>query len=202
MPENINPAAPSAPEPPVKQAPKVSQPAPDAGHVPMSEEMDSAKWTLPPIVPVVIALAAIAIVVAVVAFVNRPRPSAVGNITKVIAAEDSGNVLVAVHLKFDNATEGPLQISNISSELETTDGKKFKDGAAPAVDLERYLQASPELAEGKIEPLKEEMKIPPRKSQAGMVIFAYPVAKDDFDKRKSLTVRVDFYDRPAIVLKQ
>jgi len=31
--------------------PKATQPAPDAGHIPITEEMDSAKWTLPPAPP-------------------------------------------------------------------------------------------------------------------------------------------------------
>ena len=35
----------------------IEKPTYDAGHVPMGEEMDSARWTLPPIVPVAIAAA-------------------------------------------------------------------------------------------------------------------------------------------------
>ena len=39
----------------------------DAGHVPITEELDSAKRTLPPAAPVAIALVAVAIVVAIIA---------------------------------------------------------------------------------------------------------------------------------------
>ena len=42
-----------------ENAPK--PPPPDAGHIPMTEEMDSARWTLPPIVPLLIAAAAVAL---------------------------------------------------------------------------------------------------------------------------------------------
>lgn len=195
MPENANPAPSQTPKP------KPAEPAFDAGHVPITEELDSPRWTLPPIVPILIALAGVAIVVAIVAFSNRPRPSATGNITKVVSVDMSENVLVVVDLKFDNATEGKLWIKNISSEVETPDGKKFSDTAAPSVDVDRYLQAFPALAEGKLEPLKEEMQIPPKGSQSGMVVFSYPVNKAAFDGRKSLSVRVDFYDRPAMILK-
>lgn len=196
MPENANPAPSKTP----KSRP--AGPTFDAGHVPMSEELDSPRWTLPPIVPILIALAGVAIVVGIVAFSNRPKPSATGNITKVVSAEMNDNVLVVVDLKFDNATEGKLWIKNINSEVEAPDGKKYTDTAAPSVDVDRYLQAFPALAEGKLEPLKEEMQIPPKGSQAGMVIFSYPVNKAAFDSRKSLTVRVDFYDRPAMILKK
>src|SRR3954471_24083830 len=64
--------------------PKAKKPeAPDAGHVPMTEEMDSAKWSLPPVVPVVVALAVVAIAVAIYAvhgtkFVPRPNGKVVG----------------------------------------------------------------------------------------------------------------------------
>lgn len=196
MPDNANPAS-----------QKTSNPSPqpgarDAAHVPMTEEFDSAKWTLPPFVPVLVALLAVGIVVAVVAYTNRPTPTASGSITKVISSDQSGNVLVAVHVNFRNEQEKQLWIREINSEVETADGKKYNDTAAPAVDLDRYLRGAPELAEGKIDPLKAEMKIPAHASQAGMVIFAYPVTKAVFDARKGYTVQVDFYDHAPMVLKQ
>lgn len=200
MPENANSAPSQTPENTPKS--KDASPTFDAGHVPMTEELDSPKWTLPPIVPILLALAGVAIVVAIVAFSNRPKPSAIGNITKVISAEMNDNVMVRVDLKFDNATEGKLWIKNISSEVQAPDGKTYTDGAAPAIDVNRYLTAFPALAEGKIEPLKEEMQIPPKGSQAGMVVFSYPVNKAAFDGRKSFAVRIDFYDRSPMVLKQ
>ena len=200
MPEQPKPGSgPGQPQPPSAQG---SQSSYDAGHIPITEELDSAKWTLPPIIPVVIALVAIAIIVGIVAFVNRPTPSATGSIMKVISADQEGNVLVAVHLKFDNKTEKALIIRNISSELEANDGKKYKDTAAPASDLNTYFQAFPQLAEGKIDPLKEEQKVAANGSQAGMAVFSYPVGKPQFDARKSLSVKIDFYDRSPMVLKQ
>jgi hypothetical protein len=191
MPENANPAP-----------PQTRQPSPDAGHVPITEEMDSAKWTLPPVVPILIAVVAVGIVIAVVAFTNRPTPHATGNITKVLSSDQESNVLVAVHLNFRNEKDEQLWIKDITSEVETPDGKKYTDTAAPAVDLDRYLRGAPELAEGKIGPLKAEMKIPAHGTQAGMVIFAYPVTKAVFDARKSYTVRIDFHDHSSMVLKQ
>lgn len=192
MPENAKPA------PPQNQPQRTT---PDAGHIPITEEMDSAKWTLPPIVPVLIALAAVAVVIAVVSYTNRPTPTASGNITKVLSSDQQGNVLVAVHLNFRNEKEKSVWIREIHSEVETADGKKYSDSAAPGVDVDRYLRGAPELAEDRIEPLKAEMKIPAHTNQAGMVIFAYPVGKADFDARKSFSVRVDFYDNAPLVMK-
>jgi hypothetical protein len=163
----------------------------------MTEEMDSPRWTLPPIVPIAIALVGVAIVVAIVAFANRPKPSATGTVTKVVSAQMEGdNTMVAVDLRFDNATEGKLWIKNISAELEAADGKKYNDSAAPAVDVNRYLTAFPVLAEAKLEPLKEEMQIPPKGAQEGMLIFSYPVKKSDFDTRKSSPFALTFTTAP------
>lgn len=195
-----------APQQPLPQAPQPtqsSQARPDAGHIPITEELDSAKWTLPPILPVVIALIVIVIIVGAVAYMNRPTPSAVGSITKVISVDEPGNTtMVAVHLKFDNQTEKPLWIRHISAEVETPDGKKLIDDAAPASDIKRYLEGFPELAQDKIDSLQEEQKVAPKGSHAGMTIFAYPIDKKTFDGRKSLSVRVEFYDRAPMVLKQ
>src|SRR5947209_19121880 len=68
---------------PTPPPPSPKPEAPDAGHVPMTEEMDSAKWSLPPIVPVLIALALVAIAVAIYTvhgtrFVPRPNGKVVG----------------------------------------------------------------------------------------------------------------------------
>ena len=193
---------------PAPQQPQTTQPTapsqtqPDAGHIPITEELDSAKWTLPPIVPVVIALVAIVVIVGVVAYINRPTPSATGSITKVISVDEQGNTMVAVHVKFDNQTEKPLWIKHITGEVETSDGKKLNDDAAPASDIKRYLEGFPDLAQDKIDSLQEEQKVAPKGSHAGMTIFSYPIDKKAFDGRKSLSVRVEFYDRAPMVLKQ
>lgn len=206
MPENPTPAPPPKPAEPAGATPsKPTQPAkpePEYAHVPMSEEFDKARWTLPPMAPVLIAAGVIAVIVAVVAFSTRPKPVLSGAITKVAAADQEGNALVAVQVRLDNVTEQQLWIRNVDSEVETADGKKYQDHAAAASDADRYFQAFPALTEAKADPLHEELKIPPKTSYTGVSIFSYPVDKKTFDQRKSLTLRIQVYDRPTIVVKQ
>jgi hypothetical protein len=168
----------------------------------MSEEFDRAKWTLPPLVPVLIAAAAIAIVVAVVSLSTRAKPAAGGAITKVASVDQQGTTMVAVQVKLDNKIEKQIWIKDISSELETTDGRKYTDHAAAAVDASRYLQAFPALREAQADPLRDELKIPSGTSFTGFSVFSYPVNKEVFDARKSLTVRIELYDQAALVLRQ
>jgi len=201
MPDDTKPTPPPPSNPPnanAKVKPKAAD-RPDAGHIPITEEMDSAKWTLPPIVPLLIAAVVVGILVAVVALSNRTKPSAALAITKVVSAAQESNTMVAIQIKLDNQVEGPLWIKQIQAEVETPDGKKFSDNAAPAVDAPRYVEAFPPLAEAKADWLKEDLKIPTKTSYSGVGIFSFPMDKAAFDKRKQVTVRIQLYDRPTLV---
>jgi hypothetical protein len=201
MPDDTKPTPPPPSNPPKANAPVKAQAAnaPDAGHIPMSEEMDGAKWTLPPIIPLLVAAVVVGILVAVVALSNRTKPSASLAITKVVSASQEANTMVAIQIKLDNQVEGPLWIKQIQAEVETPDGKKYTDNAAPGVDGPRYMEAFPPLAEAKADWLKEDLKIPTKTSFNGVAIFSYPVAKAAFDKRKQVTLRIQLYDRATLV---
>jgi hypothetical protein len=201
MPDSPNPTAPPPGNPPKTNQPVKPQAAnaPDAGHIPITEEMDSAKWTLPPIAPMLVAAVVVAILVAVVVLSNRTKPSASLAITKVVSASQESNTMVAIQIKLDNQVEGPLWIKQIQAEVETPDGKKYSDNAAPGVDGPRYMEAFPPLAEAKADWLKEDLKIPTKTSFNGVAIFSYPVDKATFDKRKQVTVRIQLYDRATLV---
>jgi hypothetical protein len=198
MPDNTNPTTPPPSGQPNAKPPAQAQQA-DAGHIPMSEEMDSAKWTLPPIIPLLIAGAVVAILVTVIVLSNRTKPSASLAITKVVSAAQENNTMVAIQIKLENQIEGPLWIKQIQAEVETPDGKKYSDSAAPGVDAPRYVEAFPPLAEAKADWLKEDLKIPTKTSFNGVAIFSYPVDKATFDKRKQVTLRIQLYDRPTLV---
>jgi hypothetical protein len=201
MPDNSIPTPPSPGSQPDAKPSRPPQAAsrPDAGHIPITEEMDSAKWTLPPIVPLLVAGALVAVLVAVVALSNRTKPSASMAITKIASAEQEGNTMVAIQVKLDNQVEGPLWIKGIRAEVETADGKKYEDTAAPGMDGPRYMEAFPPLEEAKADWLKEELKIPSKTSFNGVAIFSYPVDKTQFDGHKQVTLRVQLYDRPTLV---
>jgi hypothetical protein len=198
MPDETKPV--SASNPPSAASPSTPQASSsNAGHIPITEELDSAKWTLPPIVPLLVAGALVAVLVTVGVFSNRTKPSASLAITKIASADQEGNTMVAIQVKLDNQVEGPLWIKGIRAEVETADGKKYEDTAAPGMDGPRYMQAFPALEEAKADWLKEELKIPTKTSFNGVAIFSYPVDKSAFDARKQVTLRIQLYDRPTLV---
>lgn len=203
------------PENPTQPAP-APQSAERPGYVPMSEEFDSPKWTLPPVIPVVIGVAVVAIVVGVVLVGGRAKPGASAGITGVYAIDQKGQpgVLAIVQVHIHNVGSTPMWIKGSSVTIETDQGK-WSDDAASASDFKRYFQAYPELKQYEKAALAAETKIAAGADFDGMVLVGYPpppepnaatppasFTKADFDKRKSLTVNIDLYDRRPLQIKE
>jgi len=183
--------------------PKAPQPQYDAGHVPITEEFDSAKRSLPPAVPVVIALLVVGIVVAVIAFLERSKPVAQGGIDAVYASQpaDMTNTMVALQVTLRNVGGKALYIKSITANLKTDQGDQ-SDDAASASDYDRYFGAYPDLREHATQPLTVETKIMPGAEQKGTVLVAFPVTEQQFSARKDLNVTIVPYDQSPIVLRE
>ena len=201
--------------------PKPAAPRPDAGHIPMSEELDSARWSLPPIMPVVIAAAVLGLILGTYLLSSRKPPTSTGSALRVVAlplhTESSGSimpgapgtldqdvektdsVLVNIVLDVKNAIQKPMYLKNIQAKL-VTDKNEYTDDAAPASDYVRIVQAYPQLEIPGQKPLQGESTIPVNADQQGVVIFSFPIAREVWDKRKSLQAQVNFYDHAPLVL--
>ncbi len=175
----------------------------DAGHVPITEEFDSAKHTLPSAAPVLVAFVILSIIAGVLAFILRSKPLASGSIDSVYAVEQNSHAstFVVINLNFKNDTKKPLTIQGLRAELATDSGT-WPDDAAPAVDYPRYIQAYPELGNYVKEPLRIGNKIQPAETVSGSVLVAFPTTKANVEKRRSLAVDVSFKDRPTVTFKK
>ena len=172
----------------------------EAGHTPLTEEFDRAKWTLPPASMFFIALGIVALVVAAIAFLGRAKPVASGSINDVGVVQVSDNsVLAVVQFTMYNTTEKPLWIKEMGAKIKTDQGE-FSDTAASASDFERYFQGFPDLRIHAGTPMLVETKIPPGGRQSGTILVSFPINKDAFDKRQSLSVIVTPYDQRDVVL--
>jgi hypothetical protein len=170
----------------------------------VGEEFGTAKRNLPPVGIVLAAIFVIAIIVGVVAFHQRPKPQGAGSINFVAVAEVPNQhiVLAAITLTLRNTADRSLWIHTLKAELKTADGKDFEDEAASAVDLDRYFQLLPALKESSESPLPPETKLPPGTDKKGTIVVSFPVTKEAFDQRRSLTVTIQPYDQPLpIVLR-
>jgi len=200
-PTSPTPTTPQAAQPAAVQ-PQIKKDADDydRAHVPITEEFDKAKWTLPPWQPVAVALVIVAVVVGILSFVTKVKPqgkASIDNINAVQVTPDS--VLVAVNATLQNTGEKPLWIHDIKAQVKTDKGD-FTDDSAPGVDADRYYQAFPDLKQNTLTALLPEAKIAPGAQQQGTMVFSFPVNKDTFDKRKSLTLTIQPYDQKPVVL--
>ena len=198
-------------------------PAPrfDAGHVPMSEELDSPRWSLPPLLPVLIAAVVLAVILGVYLLSSKQPPTSSGSAIRVVALplhieskgsiapggegtldqniEKRDSVLVNIALDVKNAIGKPMYIKGIEGKLVAEKGE-FNDSAAPASDYERIVQAYPQLAIPEAKPLQSESSIAANSDQRGVVIFSFPVPREAWEKRKSLQATVNFYDHAPLVI--
>src|ERR1035438_2744446 len=153
----------------------------DAGHVPITEEFDSARRTLPPSAPLAIALMVVVVFIAGVASPFRSKPIAQGQVDQAFAMQQAENPysMVLMQVTLRNIGDKPFFIKEIKADV-MIDQVESVDDAASAVDYARYLQAFPDLQMYATEPLKVETKIPPGGEVKGSVMVAFPITKEQF----------------------
>ena len=175
----------------------------DAGHVPITEEFDSAKRTLPPVAPLAVALIVVLVFILGVAYIFRSKPVAQGQIDRAFAMQQENNAysMVMMQVTLHNIGDKTLYIKEIKASIVTDQGESTDD-AASAVDYGRYLQAFPDLQMYASDPLKVETKIAPGGEAKGSVLVAFPITKEQFYARKDLSVSVIPYDQKTIVLHE
>jgi hypothetical protein len=175
----------------------------DAGHVPITEEFDSAKRTLPPVAPLAIALIVVLVFILGVAYIFRSKPVAQGQIDQAFAMqqEDNSYSMVMMQVTLHNIADKTLYVKEIKASIVTDKGESTDD-AASAVDYGRYLQAFPDLQMYASDPLKVETKIPPGGEVKGSVLVAFPITKDQFYGRQELSVTILPYDQNPIILHE
>ena len=168
----------------------------DAGHVPITEEFDSPRRTLPAVLPLAIALVVVVVFIVGVAYIFRAKPVAKGQIDNVYFSQkkDEPASMVAIQVTLRAVGDKPLYIKSITADLQTT-GNSYTDEAASPSDYDRYFQAYPDVKDHAMKPLEVETKIPPGGEERGTVIVTFPVDKGQFQARKSLTVTVQPYDQ-------
>ncbi len=175
----------------------------DAGHVPMTEELDDARHNLPPMATVGVALLAVAVVVVALAFFLKQPPAASGSIVEMLGVDVPGQnrVLCTIQISVQNRFKKPIVIHGLYATLHTPDQGDLSDNAAAASDIPRYVEAFPALKDYTVQPIRAETKIPVGGSASGSIIVAFPVDKAKFDQRKGLSVTVELYDHADLKLE-
>jgi hypothetical protein len=203
--ENSVPPPSTPATPPQASAEQTAQPGPTIN---IGDEFGTAKRNLPPPKVLAIGLALILVISAFIVF-TQSRPSSSGSIDDSNAVEIPGqnSVLATINVTIQNNGKKAIWIHTMNASLETSSpdasgNTKFTDEAGSPADFERYFQAFPALKERAIAPLQVETKIQPGNKASGTIMVSFPVTKDTFDKRKSISVTITPYDEIPVTLKK
>lgn len=177
--------------PPPKKPPE--EPEYDAGHVPITEELDDSKHTMPNLGPMVIALVLVTIVVGAVAIAFRARPVASGRIDEAFAVDvtNQHTSMASIQLTLKNVSSKPINLEDVIVTLHTESGD-YSDTMAPFSDFQRYLTAFPELRAHSIDGLVRGTKLQPGSEISGSVVVNFPVTREKFDTRRAISATVKF----------
>lgn len=172
---------------------------PDAAHVPMTEEFDSLKHTMPNAVPIVVAMLLVVVILGILAYVLRPKPVVNGSIDEAFAVTvpSQNSSLAIVTLSFKNVTEKSLRLININVAVHAK-GSDFNDDFGSVTDFPRYFQALPALEQHARPGLVRDTKVAPMERAVGSVIVSFPLTQEEFDARDSLTATLTFADHAPV----
>jgi hypothetical protein len=179
--------------------------APDAGHIPITEELDRAKWTLPPVHMILIGIAAFAVIFGAILLFwkHKDVPAGSGGISEAYAVETSTGVMVAVQFSARNTTDGPLYVKNIAASLNTGGKDYTDDHAASPIDYERYEKAFPDLKQHVTKAVPPETRVNSGQEISGSAIFAFDgINKQAFDSRSGLKLTITYFDFPRAMVVQ
>jgi hypothetical protein len=174
-------------------------PEPNAAQVPITEEFDSFKHTMPNAVPVVVAMLLVVAVIGIFSYAFRAKPVVAGSIDEAFAATipNQNSSLAILTLNFQNVTEKPLWLNNINVAVHAKNAN-FNDDFGSVTDFPRYFQAVPALEQHARPGLVRDSKFAPREKASGSVIVSFPLTQEEFDARDSLTVTLTFADHPPV----
>jgi hypothetical protein len=85
-------------------------------------------------------------------------------------------------------------------DLETHDGDQQRSLAAGKSDFQSAFIAYPQLVSMKQDPLMRDITLQPGQSAEGLMIFHYPMTKDQWDARHSFAAVISFRHQKELSL--
>ncbi len=184
------------------------------------EQVDPPPNFLRPALYVLIAAAFVSLVIAAyVRFEHKP-PAAAGDIARIAifpvqakiyggAAGTPGmdgqdeivdQLLVFAHVRLQNHNATPLNIQDDWAVITLPNGETRRSLGASSADFDKVFQAYPQLAPLRMDPLRRDTQIDPGQSVDGLVVFSYPLSREQWDTRKSMQVTISFTNANDLTL--
>ena len=101
-------------------------------------------------------------------------------------------LLILAKIKVRNQTDIPLFLQDVSSTIKLPDGSEQVNVTVGDRDMERVFQAYPSLAYLRADPVHRDVTMNPGESVQGLVIFNFPITKEQWDTLQWAKVVVSF----------
>jgi hypothetical protein len=109
-------------------------------------------------------------------------------------------LLVFAHVRLHNPNTTPIMLEDDWAVVTLPNGETRRSLGASGPDFEKVFQAYPQLAPLRMDPLRRDIQIQPGQSVDGLMVFSYPLSKEQWDARKSMQVTVSFNGAKDITL--
>jgi hypothetical protein len=109
-------------------------------------------------------------------------------------------LLVFAHVRLHNPNTAPITIVDDWAVLTLPDGETRRSIGASTADFDKVFQAYPQLAPMRMDALRRDTQIQPGQSVDGMVVFSYPISRDEWEKRKAMQVTISFNGAKDVTL--
>jgi hypothetical protein len=109
-------------------------------------------------------------------------------------------LLVFAHVRLHNPNSAPITIVDDWAVLTLPDGETRRSIGASTADFDKVFQAYPQLAPMRMDALRRDTQIQPGQSVDGMVVFSYPISRDEWEKRKAMQVTISFNGAKDVTL--
>lgn len=109
-------------------------------------------------------------------------------------------LLVFAHVSLHNPNNAPITIIDDVGIVTMADGSLQRSIGASTTDFDKVFQAYPQLAPLRMDPLRRQLQIQPGQSLDGLVVFSYPISREDWEKKKSMQITISFNGAKDVVL--
>jgi hypothetical protein len=109
-------------------------------------------------------------------------------------------LLVFALVRLHNPNTAPITLEDDWAVVTLPNGETRRSLGASGPDFDKVFQAYPQLAPLRMDPLRRDIQIQPGQSVDGLVVFSYPLSREEWDKRKSMEVTVSFNGAKDVTL--
>jgi hypothetical protein len=109
-------------------------------------------------------------------------------------------LLVFAHVRLHNPNTTPITIEDDWAIVTLPDGDTRRSLGASFTDFQKVFLAYPQLAPLRMDPLRRDIEIPPGQSVDGLLVFSYPLSRDQWNTLKSMQVTISFKGAKDVTL--